>query len=215
MSSGIEYLSGAYGEDAAHGFTARGACIKNRLPLTIAVILSRPEILKAISEGRIEISPFDTDQVGPCSVDLALGNEFRRFRPNKETLAVGERVNEADFSERVKVRKNERLTLAPGELVLGVTQERLKLSDDLCARLDGRSRFARMGLLVHVSASLIQPGVHNVQVLEMMNLAPYRLALKPGLRVCQVVFEELKGRARYQGAFKTQSGVEWVTSAYA
>jgi deoxycytidine triphosphate deaminase len=50
----------------------------------------------------------------------------------------------------------------------------------------------------------VQPGVDNVQVLELMNVSPLPLKLYPGARVCQIVFEELKGKARYSGAFAKQ-----------
>ncbi|MGA2317021.1 MAG: hypothetical protein ABSG71_11675 [Thermodesulfobacteriota bacterium] len=46
-------------------------------------VLTREEILKEISQGTIEIEPFQEDQVGPGSIDLHLGNEFRVFKKLK------------------------------------------------------------------------------------------------------------------------------------
>ena len=39
--------------------------------------------------------------------------------------------------------------------------------------LEGRSRYARVGLTVHVTASLVQPGSDNHQILEIVNLSPF------------------------------------------
>lgn len=173
------------------------------------MILSREEILRAVKEKRLGVNPFSEANVGPCSIDLTLGNEFKRFRPSRKPLLVGEAAHEEkERSEIVQVRDGGSITLKPGELVLGITKERLKLPQDLCGHLEGRSRLARLGLMVHVSSSLVQPGVDNVQVLEIVNLSPHGLVLKPGLRVCQVVLMELKGKAAYRGEFSKQRGVQ-------
>ena len=39
--------------------------------------------------------------------------------------------------------------LHPGEFVLGQTLERVRLPDDLVARLEGKSSLGRLGLLIH------------------------------------------------------------------
>lgn len=56
--------------------------------------------------------------------------------------------------------------LASGETGLVITLERISLAAGISVRLEGRSRFARLGLLVHVSAGFVSPGVDNRQVLE-------------------------------------------------
>lgn len=171
------------------------------------MILSRDEILNSIKEGRIAITPFYKNCVGPCSVDLHLGKTFKVFEKvgeSKKTISVRE---DADFSQlfkKVELKEGEKIVLYPGELVLGITEERITLGKDVCARIDGRTRFARIGLLVHVSASLVQPGCDNHQVLEIINMSPHEMKLSPGLKVCQIVFEELKGKAEYSGKYKKQ-----------
>lgn len=169
------------------------------------MILSRPAILSSIRRGQLKLTPYNQDAIGACSIDLTLGNEFKVFTKTRQTLIAGETaLNLAGFHRKVTLGRDERIVLNPGELVLGVTKERIRLAQNLCGRLEGRSRYARLGLLVHLSSSLVQPGVDNVQVLEIMNLSPYKIALTPGLRICQLVLEELKGRSTYAGSFKTQ-----------
>ncbi|MEM0475272.1 MAG: dCTP deaminase [Candidatus Norongarragalinales archaeon] len=170
------------------------------------MILSKKEILRAIREERIKITPFSPELVGACSVDLRLGNKFKFFKKLAKSVVVNKEFTALPrgYYEERTISDGDFVELVPNELVLGCTLERLRLSEDLCARIDGRSKIARAGLLVHVSSSLVQPGVNNVQVLELMNVSPLPLRLFPGARVCQVVFEELKGRARYTGAFAKQ-----------
>jgi len=87
----------------------------------------------------------------------------------------------------------EPIDVMPGQLVLGITRERITLSNRVMGWISGRSRFARVGILVHVSSNLIQPGVSNHQILEIVNLSPRPIRLWPGVRIAQVVFEEVRG----------------------
>jgi dCTP deaminase len=43
-------------------------------------VLTRQEILKDIGRGTLVIDPFEEGQIGPGSIDLRLGNEFRVFK---------------------------------------------------------------------------------------------------------------------------------------
>jgi len=74
----------------------------------------------------------------------------------------------------------------------------------LSGRIEGRSRFARLGLLIHLSSGFIQPGSIGKVVLEILNVSPLPLALYPGTAICQVIIEEAKGATPYKGAFSGQ-----------
>jgi len=167
------------------------------------MILSKREILEEIRGGGIKIEPFEPSFVGACSVDLRLGNYFRKFNKGKK-LKVVEKVEEDSFSKLVRVEKGKTIEMKPGEILLGTTLERIKVPNYLCGILEGRSRFARMGLTVHVSSSLIQPGVNNVQVLELVNFSPNTLILTPGTRICQIYFEKTTSPTEFRGKFKFQ-----------
>lgn len=165
-------------------------------------VLTHDAILKEIHEGHILITPFHEDQVGPGSVDLHLGDEFRVFKKMHTIYHV---TNNSDFNEITElVRVQDHFVLMPGETVLGITTERVRLPPYLCGWLEGRSRFARLGLMVHITAGFMQPGIDNRQVLEMSNVSSVPLALHPGTRICQFIFMRTEGEAVYKGAFASQ-----------
>ena len=168
-------------------------------------ILSRNEILRYIDEKQIEIVPFDRSQVGPTSIDLTLGNEFRVFRKVRKIFYVQDEANYEDITEMIRVDDGNYLLLMPGELVHGITKERMKLPEDLTGWIEGRSRYARIGLMIHVTAGLVQPGCNNKQVLEISNMSPMPLALYPGTKICQIILEKVEGKVRYSGKFKDQT----------
>ena len=165
-------------------------------------VLARDEILKRIKSGKIKIEPFKEKSLGPASYDLHLGNKFRIFKGAKEVFKVDEK---AEFEKVTKlVETTEPFLVMPGQVVHAATLEKIKLPEDICGWLQGRSRFGRLGLMVHITASFIHPGTEGHQVLEMNNAGPMPLSLEPNLKICQIVFEEVKGKGKYKGRFKEQ-----------
>ena len=167
-------------------------------------ILTHDEILRRVRAGEIEIDPLADDQIGPASVDLHLANTFRVFRRVRDIFHVTEDADYEAVSEVIEVGDGDYFVLMPGETCHGLTRERIRLPDNLCGWLHGRSRFARLGLIVHMTAPLVQPGVDNHQALEMNNAGPMPLALRPGTAVCQIVFETCVGTAHYAGRYQDQ-----------
>ena len=170
------------------------------------MILSGSEILKAVKAGKIKIAPFVKQNVGAVSVDLRLGNHFRPMKASSKAIWLNNHVHyPAALEKEVVVPDGGGLTIKPRQMVLGITKEKITLSPGYVGWLQGRSTIARLGLSVHVSSSLVQPGSDNVQGLEIVNNSPSPIVLVPGVRICQVVFEQVLGRDVYEGVFRTQT----------
>lgn len=167
-------------------------------------VLIGKEIEKALQKKLIVIEPFDRSQLGPGSIDLSLGNDFRIFKKRSKIYHVENHSRFQDITKDVHVKDGEYIVIKPGEMILGITKERITLADNISGRLEGRSRFARFGLAVHVTAGFMHPGISNHQVLEIVNLGHTPLALYPGTRICQFIFEKCSGRAKYRGRFVKQ-----------
>ncbi len=161
-------------------------------------------ILELIRTGRVKIEPFSEDQVGPASIDLHLGSIFRVFKEIRHPFDVTEEGALDEITETVTVAEDERLLLLPGKSCLGITVERVTLPSNICGWLEGRSRFARLGIVIHATASFIQPGIDNRQVLEITNHGQMPLNLVPGVALCQLILQECVGSATYRGRFTDQ-----------
>jgi len=166
------------------------------------MILTQQVIRDEIARGRIVIEPLEDDQIGPASIDLHLGDEIRVMEGGPDVIDV---VDAADFREVTQVRKLDApYPLRPGETIHGITRERITLPDDIAGWLEGRSRFARLGLMIHVTAGFVNPGIDNRQVLEISNVSSRPLAIHAGTRICQIVLQRTEGRAVYAGRFRSQ-----------
>ena len=166
------------------------------------VILTKDEILLEIRKKRIKLRPFDPAAVGPASVDLTLDRKIRVFRPRNISFSIDKNIDYKKITVIVDIAKG--YVLEPGELVLGITKETVTLPDDICGWLNSRSSFARIGLMSHVTAPFVCPGVSNRQVLEIYNAGPEKIRLVPGARICQLILQQCRGTARYEGKFKRQ-----------
>ncbi len=153
--------------------------------------LSDVDIKELLGKGTISISPLDGAQIGPASVDLTLSDEWYFFKDKyKGKKAVD--LAKTPFTEAYAMKKAESIELRPGEMCLGRTRERITLPANILGKLEGRSRFARMGLIIHITAAVVQPGSDNHQILEIVNLAPFPVRLSAGMRISQILFEELR-----------------------
>ncbi|MEM4348284.1 MAG: dCTP deaminase [Candidatus Anstonellaceae archaeon] len=155
------------------------------------MVLSNQDIKAEIKRGRLKFFPkLSEDQIGPSSVDLTLSGTFWVFKGKYLGKTVD--LSKVGFQQAIQKHKGNCITLAPGQMCLGVTKERISMPNDLIGTLEGRSRYARMGLAVHVTSALVHPGSNNRQVLEIVNFAPFAVTIKEGMRISQVVFERLE-----------------------
>lgn len=114
--------------------------------------------------------------VQPASVEVRLDENIIGYRHGDENITIGENGYE----------------LLPGEFILASTQEEVNVPSTLVARVEGKSSWARRGILVHVSAGYIDPGFQGNVTLEIANLHSSKSArLHPGDRIAQIVFEDL------------------------
>ncbi len=168
-------------------------------------ILGKEAILEEIKKGNILIEPFNEKMLGPASVDLHLSHAFRVFVHLPNELSMTDDMDFKAATKGILVPEGGALTIQPGQTVLGITQEKVSLGNGLSGWLEGRSRFARVGLLVHISASFMQPGISNHQVLEISNFGPIALKLIPGTPICQFIFQRCESPGKYHGVFAGQT----------
>lgn len=168
-------------------------------------VLTHDVIMQEIESGRISIDPFDPDCVGPASIDLSLGDTIRIIKASDTPIPIHDDVDYRDHTD--PLRLDEPYFLKPGAMIHGITREKVTLPPNICGFLEGRSRFARLGLTIHVSSSFLQPGVSNRTVLELSNLSGHPLEIYAGVRLCQLVLVRTEGEAIYTGQFCDQEEV--------
>jgi dCTP deaminase len=175
------------------------------------MILSNIEIQKAMEQGRLviepeplprrpekgEYCPYDTH-----AVDLRLYPEITVPQPGPCHYDVTERGTLSEViakqSQKVTLAEDGPYPLRPQQFILGRTLERVELPVDkgtphLAARIEGKSSRARCGLMVHFTSPTVHPGWAGPLTLEMINLGPMTILLRPGMAIAQLIVEEVRG----------------------
>jgi dCTP deaminase len=158
-----------------------------------AMVLSDVDIRRYIQLGKIRIAPdLPPDQFGSCSIDFRLGHEFSIFEHSRYPyIDVRDKSAIQNLMRSIIVKPGEPFILQPREFALAITEESLELDDDVLGRLEGRSSLGRIGIIVHGTAGLFDPGWRGKATLELSNLGIMPVALYPGMRICSFTFEQL------------------------
>ncbi|KAA0212141.1 dCTP deaminase [bacterium] len=177
------------------------------------MILSNESLQKALASGRIIIDPSPaplrpTPGATSCpfqtsAVDLRLGTDFSEFNTGNAIaidLSKGSFLSVfANNSASKTVAMGDVFTLKPQKLVLARTLERVALplkqkGPWFAARVEGKSSYARCGLMVHFTAPTIHCGFDGTITLELINLGPYDINLRVGSPICQLIVERIDSR---------------------
>ncbi|HLD01630.1 MAG TPA: dCTP deaminase [Patescibacteria group bacterium] len=181
------------------------------------MILSDRDIKAALAAKKLQIVPpldFKT-QLGSCSIDLRLGNVFRVFEHSKKPYIDPTKKDYSnEITTEIVLKDGEQFIMQPGDFVLAVTLEKVTIPNNLMGRLEGRSSLGRLGIVVHSTASIFDPGWDGKCVLELGNLGRMAVALTVGMRICAMTFEELSSQAeipyskKRSAKYKIQEGPE-------
>lgn len=162
-------------------------------------ILSDKDMRKLIEdENAVQCSEgLDMDlQLGPSSFDLRLGYEFGVLNTRKlEMVDTKDMSSYEDYISKESHSSDEGVVIHPGEFILGSTMEKINVPDDMVARVEGRSSYGRLGIIVHATAGFVDPGFEGDITLEIQNLGNAPVKLYPEDRICQLVFETMTSRA--------------------
>ncbi len=141
------------------------------------------------------------NDVGGWTIDLSLSPRF--FVPRRKWLSrilrrpfdlkKGDVETIQQFFVEKSIGPNRGLTLFSGEFVLGSTNEKLTLPDNIAGLISGRSSYARLGISVELSQTMIQPGHDDLIPLQLKNNLPFDIVIYPGCKIVQVALFKLSG----------------------
>ena len=148
--------------------------------------LSDQDIKKAMNAWDITISDFSEKRLQPASYDIRLGEKFLIVRDY--SVANIDPVNKIlPEYEEILVTEKDGFVLRPGVTVLGTSIEKFG-SEKYLIQLSGKSSLARLGLIVHNTAGLINPGHYLNITFELANMNSIPIILRPGMEIAQLLF---------------------------
>lgn len=153
------------------------------------MFLSDTDIKKAIKTGEIILEPFVPARLQPASYDILLGNKFIENDASSTHFVDPARKIYAKTTEK-NVPDGEEFVLHPGVSVLGLSKEYFG-SDHFLIQVGGKSSLARIGLMIHNTAGIINPGHFLHITFEITNQSNIPIILRPGMEIAQITFSKL------------------------
>lgn len=162
------------------------------------MILSKPDILKYLEEGKLGFDPAinPETQVAQCSIDLHLGNQFTVFKaPPAYLTSITMDKSIWKSVDLWQHYEQDEFLLNPGGFVLAQTLETVFIPPDLVGLVEGRSSWARIGVTIHVTSPKIDPGFNSHITLEMSNLGKVPVNLRARIdQPAQLMLVKLSSR---------------------
>ncbi len=158
------------------------------------MFLSDIDIHAAVKNGEVILEPFDPKRLQPATYDIRLGNVFI-INDAHSTKAIDPVKGIFPKTQTIEVADGEEFVLHPGVSILGYSKEKFG-SDTYLIEVNGKSSLARIGLIVHNSASIVNPG-HILNIaLELCNLNNVPIVLRPGMEIAQLSFSTLSSHTK-------------------
>ncbi|MGH7175338.1 MAG: dCTP deaminase [Minisyncoccia bacterium] len=154
------------------------------------MFLSDNDILEAVRAGELTLEPFDKKRLQPASYDILLGNRFL-LSEQHESSYIDPVKKVFPQTREIILDDGEEFVLHPGVTVLGFSHDYFG-SDKYLIHLNGKSSLARIGLVVHNTAGLVNPGHRLNIVFELYNTNIIPIVLRPKMEIGQLTFSELK-----------------------
>lgn len=153
------------------------------------MFLNDTDIKKAVESKEIELSDFEEKRVQPASYDILLGNKFLITKSHQ--CGFIDPVNKIlPEYEEVILKDDEHFVLHPWVSILGTSKDFFG-SNKYLIQLSWKSSLARIGLIVHNTAWLINPGHYLNITLELCNLNSVPIILRPNMEIAQLLFSKM------------------------
>ena len=172
------------------------------------MFLSDVDIKEAIDKWEIEISDFDESRLQPASYDILLWNKFLVVKSNSTAFIdpVNKILPEYDEYE---IPDWEAFILRPNETVLWISKDCFG-SDYYLIQLWWKSSLARIGLVVHNTAWIINPWHFLNITFELCNFSRVPIILRPGMEIAQILFSKMTSECQqnYKKTWRFKSGLD-------
>lgn len=172
------------------------------------MIFSDKEIRARISGDKETslITPFFEDQLQGASYDLSLGDSVEVLKSIGKVIDPREEQLLNDTYVRVKLGP-EGYVLSPGGFALAKIREYVVIPENCVAHIRPRTRFTRSGVLI--AAQHCNPTYKGRLPIALFNMGANPIRLTKGLRIAQILFEELSSVPSEEKLYKNKENAAY------
>ena len=167
------------------------------------MILGDRDLKYFLEKGYIGVDPITDNTIHENGMDFRIGSEIVRY---KKTDKVYEAIGQNNAEDFFEVEKADSFILYPHEHVLMVTEEKIKMPNDMIAFATLKSSIARMGL--YIPPTVIDAGFEGDITIEISG-SEFPVRLNRGMRFLHIIFAKTLTPVEkpYSGKYQGQRGV--------
>jgi len=144
--------------------------------------------IKALITDIHLIENYNMDNISSVSYDVTASNALLAFNKTNKVIelddkdSIAKMYNSIDFTDGY--------VLKPQQSVLVVLNEKINMPDNMSAHIRPRTSLTRLGLISNIQH--INAGYSGVLNYLLYNSSPNAYRITPGLKIGQIIFEELE-----------------------
>ena len=150
------------------------------------MIFNGNDIKKLIEEKNI-IKNYNGEFIGSASCDISMSSNILKIKKTFRTIDLSESEAIDNMYEQIEIK--DAYNFKPNECIFVVLNEKIKIPSNIVAHIRPRTSLSRLGIIINFQH--INAGYEGVLNIAMYNLSPNTYKIKPGMRIGQIVFEEL------------------------
>lgn len=156
-------------------------------------VLADAALRRCYTTGQQLVTPLRAGAIQPASLDLTLGSTLKRLDYGS---VIDPAIDQSHLWREMPLRSGGRWLLGQGALYLGVTEETVSVPTNMLGMLHGVSSLGRLGLLIHATAGVVDPGWTGRLTLEIVSLGG-AIYLTPGQRIAQITYQYMTTPAQH------------------
>lgn len=151
------------------------------------------------------IKNFELENLQSVSYDITITNKIRKFKDTFKKIQLNNKEDIDNSFEEIDISYG--YNLRPNEYILIQLNEYINMPDDLTAHIRPRTTFTKLGLIL--SCQHINPSYSGQLQLGLYNSTPFVIELTPNLKIGQIVFEQLAGKADKENLYYKKKNAKY------
>ena len=145
-------------------------------------MLSNIDIKEILKSGDLKITPFNSRNLGPNTIDLTSSNEWWLYKKNIKNINI-----KKSWKDYMVKQKSEKIILQPHQKCLISTKEKISLPPYLTGIISGRNKYLRLGLNISTT-SFVQSSSSEKIIFQIDNTNSIPVTLYSGEKLIQIAF---------------------------
>lgn len=150
------------------------------------MIFNGNDIKKLVEEKNI-IENYNNDNVSSGSYDISMSSTLLKIKKTFKPIDLSEPEKVTNMYEKIEIKDT--YNFKPNECIFVVLNEKISLPQNIVAHIRPRTSLSRLGIIINFQH--INAGYDGILNIAMYNLSPNTYKIKPGMKIGQIVFEEL------------------------